>query len=130
MSLIILQQTLTMLLLMAVGLVLAKIGMIDNEMSGRLGKLLVSCIIPCITVHSFMVPMTDSGLAMLGLSVLIGLASLAISMGISYILFARRQCELDFASALLQRWICRHTSGDRHNRRIRRLLYRPDDFLP
>lgn len=99
MSFIILQQTLTMLFLMAVGLVLAKIGMIDNEMSRRLGKLLVSCIIPCVAVRSFMVPMMDNGLTMLGFSALAGLVSLAISMGISYILFARRQCELDFASA-------------------------------
>lgn len=99
MSLIILQQTLTMLLLMGTGVVLTRIGILDDAASSALGKLLVSCIIPCVTLNSFMVPMKEGGLGLLGQSAILGMASLAIAMAVSYIIFSRREPEQDFGAA-------------------------------
>ena len=99
MSLIILQQTLTMLLLMGAGVVLTRIGILNDAASSALGKLLVSCIIPCMTLNSFMVPMKEGGLGLLGQSAVLGIASLAIAMAVSYIIFPRKAPEQDFGAA-------------------------------
>lgn len=99
MSLIILQQTLTMLLLMCIGVVLTRIGILNDAVSGALGKLLVSCIIPCVTIRSFMVPMAEGGLGMLGQSAVLGIASLAVAMAVSFAIFSRQAPEQDFAAA-------------------------------
>lgn len=99
MSFIILQQTLTMLLLMCVGVVLTRMGILNDTVSGALGKLLVSCIIPCVTIRSFMVPMAEGGLGLLGQSAVLGIASLAVAMAVSFAVFSRKAPEQDFAAA-------------------------------
>ena len=91
MALILFQQTLTMLLLMGLGLFLTKRGMLTEEFTSRLSNLLLMVIIPCVTVRSFIVPMADDGLMPLFWAFVYGAGTLGISMLVSYLVFGGRQ---------------------------------------
>lgn len=79
MALILLQQTITMLVLMAVGLGLTRTGMFDEAFTKRLGNFLLTVIVPCITIRGFLDPPEGAELStMLG-----SLGISAVVMGIA-----------------------------------------------
>ena len=51
MALVLFQRTVTMLILMGVGLLATKVGMIDEDFTKRLGRVLLTIITPCLSFH-------------------------------------------------------------------------------
>ncbi|MDD6142705.1 MAG: AEC family transporter [bacterium] len=97
MAMIILKQTLVMALYMAGGYVLFKGGKITLEGSRTLANTLLWLIIPVVLVRSLCVECTPEKVAMLWQSFLLSTLAMALSIGMSLIIF--RKSPLDCFSA-------------------------------
>lgn len=96
---ILLRQILLMALLMVLGYALLRRGILSETGSRELGALLIHLIIPCVILRSYLVDCTTERLRQLGQSAFLALASLGLSMLLSWLVFGRRAGVLNFASA-------------------------------
>lgn len=86
---IIVKQIITMFLFMGVGFLLFKRGLITKEGSKSLANLLLYGILPCVVIKSFCVERTPERVAELGVSTLLAVVILLLSMAISALLFRK-----------------------------------------
>lgn len=93
------QQIVVMLLLMVVGLVLAKLGYLPAAVTKKLGSILLALVIPDVVLRSLAEPGVPGDMVGLGLSFGLAAAALAISCGISFALWGRRRPIDDFAAS-------------------------------
>lgn len=95
---IVLRQTVTMAIYMAIGFALFKTGKITREGSKNMAALLLWIVIPAVVLNSFCVEFTEQKLHQLVLSIFLSGAVLLISMLVSHIFF--RNAPVDqFAAA-------------------------------
>lgn len=93
------QQIVVMLLLMLVGLVLAKLGYLSAAVTKKLGAILLTLVIPDVVLRSLAEPGVEGDMAGLALSFALAAAALAISCGLSFALWGRRRPIDDFAAS-------------------------------
>lgn len=91
--LIVLKQTLTMALYMAMGFLLYKGGKITKAGSKDLATLLLWLVVPAVIINSFCVPFTAEKMAEFGVSALFGLLALGIAMVIGALFFRKDAIE-------------------------------------
>jgi predicted permease len=91
------RQILIMFIYMGIGYILFKKGLITKEGSKSLANLLLYCILPCVVIRSLAISQAETG-STLVISFIISIASLALSMFISKVLFHASPTD-DFSSA-------------------------------
>ena len=91
-ALLVLTQIAIMFIFIAVGYILRAVKLIPDEGGKTLGNILVYAVVPCVIVNAFMIERTTETIQALGWAFLLGLISLAISIGISFIIFRKRPC--------------------------------------
>lgn len=93
------QQILVMLLLMVVGLVLAKLDYLPEAVTKKLGAILLTLVIPDVVLRSLAEPGIAGDVVGLGESFALAVLALGISCGLSYLLWGRRRPIDDFAAS-------------------------------
>lgn len=99
MAFVLFQQILVMLLLMAVGLVLTKLGYLPDVVTRKLGSLLLTLVIPDVVLRSLAKPSVSGDVRGLALSFALAAAALGLSCGVSYLAWGRRRPIDDFAAS-------------------------------
>lgn len=97
-ALIVLNQTLIMCVLMAIGFWLFRKGIITKQGSKEIGGMLLHVVIPIIIVKSFAIEFSVEKAKMLTVSLLVGLLVLLISMAIAHLLLKKDGIE-NFSAA-------------------------------
>lgn len=97
-TVIILRQTVTMALYMAMGYLLFKNNKITTVGSKSIAAILLWLVIPAVIINSFCVELTPKKLMQMGTSAALGAAALAAAMGISRLIYKKRPVE-EFAAA-------------------------------
>lgn len=92
-SLIVLKQSLTMALYIAIGFALFKGKKITQAGSKDLASLLLWLVIPAVLINSFCVPYSAERLKAFGISFLLGLLALFLSMAVAALLFRKDPIE-------------------------------------
>lgn len=95
---IILQQTLTMALYMAMGYLLFRHKKITAEGSKSIAAILLWLVIPAVIINSFCAELTPDRLRQLGISALLGAGALAVAMVISRVIYGKSPVD-EFAAA-------------------------------
>lgn len=90
---IVLKQTLTMALYIAVGFILFKAKKITLAGSKDLASLLLWLVVPAVLINSFCVPYSTEKLKEFGLSFLLGLLTLLLSMALAALFFRKDAIE-------------------------------------
>lgn len=92
-ALIVLKQTLTMAVYMAVGYILFKTGKISKDGSKSIANVLIWLVIPAVIINSFCVEFSTAKLLQLGASALLGAAALLLSIVASRIIYGKTTIE-------------------------------------
>ena len=87
---ILLQQLLTMLVYIAIGFTLFRLGLISREGSRALTNLLLYVVLPCVIVRAFFLDRTPETTRLILVSFAVGAGLLALAMAVSALLFRRR----------------------------------------
>ena len=95
---VLLTQLITMFLYVGAGWCLCRARLVTTQNNAALTNLLLYVILPCVIVRSFLRPADPETTRSLLWSLLLGALALALSMGVSFLLF-RRQPALNFGSA-------------------------------
>ena len=96
---ILLQQTIIMFLLMMLGLLLSRRGMITEQGSRDLSNVLLYAVIPCVILRSYMSEFSTEKLRAMGLSALIAVIAFAASIAVAYLTCGTRHRIENFAVA-------------------------------
>lgn len=86
---ILISQVIMMFLLTSVGFLLFKTGKISQEGSKSIGNILIYVSLPIVIVNGFMVERTPERLMGLLISALLAVLTLAISVGVSRLVFKK-----------------------------------------
>lgn len=86
-----------MLLLMLVGLALVKVGILTDDVTKKIGRMLVSVIIPAVVLKAFLGGRTADGMAALGVSFGLAAVAVGVSTAMSFALYGLRRPIDDFA---------------------------------
>ncbi len=97
-ALIILKQIIVMFLIMGMGFVLFKKGLITKDGSKTLANLLIYIILPCVIINGFITERTADKIKELGISALMALAFLIVACVISRLVFKKYPID-NFSSA-------------------------------
>lgn len=81
---ILLQQTIIMFLLMMLGLLLSRRGMITEQGSRDLSNVLLYAVIPCVILRSYMSEFSMDKLRAMGVSAVIAVIAFIASIGVAY----------------------------------------------
>ena len=90
------RQILTMIIIAAVGLLCAKIGLVDDATNKKLSNLLLLLVSPILILLSYQRPFEEELLHGLLLSILLGFVSFMIAIAVSHIVYRNRNGK-DFA---------------------------------
>ena len=82
---ILLQQTIIMFLLMMLGLLLSRRGMITEQGSRDLSNVLLYAVIPCVILRSYMSEFSMDKLRAMGISAVIAVIAFIASIGVAYL---------------------------------------------
>ena len=82
---ILLQQTIIMFLLMMIGLLLSRRGMITEQGSRDLSNVLLYAVIPCVILRSYMSEFSVDKLRAMGISAVIAVIAFVASIGVAYL---------------------------------------------
>lgn len=93
---LLINQVLTMSLLMAIGYALFKAKLISSQGAKELGSILITLVIPAVIIRSFITSYTHEKLWLLAVSFLLSLLSLILAMLLAH-LFYRRDGIAEFA---------------------------------
>ena len=96
---ILLQQTIIMFLLMMLGLLLSRRGMITEQGSRDLSNVLLYAVIPCVILRSYMSEFSMDKLRAMGISAVIAVIAFAASIGVAYLTCGTRHRIENFAVA-------------------------------
>lgn len=97
-ALIILKQIIVMFLIMGMGFLLFRKGLITKEGSKTLANLLIYIILPCVIINGFITDRTVEKITELGVSALMAAAFLAVACIISRLVFKKHPID-NFSSA-------------------------------
>ena len=96
---ILLQQTIIMFLLMMLGLLLSRHGMITEQGSRDLSNVLLYAVIPCVILRSYMSEFSVDKLRAMGISAVIAVIAFVASIGVAYLTCGTRHRIENFAVA-------------------------------
>ena len=96
---ILLQQTIIMFLLMMLGLLLSRRGMITEQGSRDLSNVLLYAVIPCVILRSYMSEFSVDKLRAMGVSAVIAVIAFIASIGVAYLTCGTRHRIENFAVA-------------------------------
>lgn len=96
---ILLQQTIIMFLLMMLGLLLSRRGMITEQGSRDLSNVLLYAVIPCVILRSYMSEFSVDKLRAMGISAVIAVIAFVASIGVAYLTCGTRHRIENFAVA-------------------------------
>lgn len=96
---ILLQQTIIMFLLMMLGLLLSRRGMITEQGSRDLSNVLLYAVIPCVILRSYMSEFSMDKLRAMGVSAVIAVIAFIASIGVAYLTCGTRHRIENFAVA-------------------------------
>ena len=96
---ILLQQTIIMFLLMMLGLLLSRRGMITEQGSRDLSNVLLYAVIPCVILRSYMSEFSMDKLRAMGISAVIAVIAFIASIGVAYLTCGTRHRIENFAVA-------------------------------
>ena len=96
---ILLQQTIIMFLLMMLGLLLSRRGMITEQGSRDLSNVLLYAVIPCVILRSYMSEFSMDKLRAMGISAVIAVIAFIASIGVAYLTCGTRHRIENFAIA-------------------------------
>ena len=114
---ILLQQTIIMFLLMMLGLLLSRRGMITEQGSRDLSNVLLYAVIPCVILRSYMSEFSMDKLRAMGISAVIAVIAFIASIGVAYLTCGTRHRIENFAVAFgnagnhSAHKVCRKKSG-------------------
>lgn len=94
---ILLQQTIIMFLLMMLGLLLSRRGMITEQGSRDLSNVLLYAVIPCVILRSYMSEFSMDKLRAMGISAVIAVIAFIASIGVAYLTCGTRHRIENFA---------------------------------
>lgn len=98
-GMILLQQIIVMFALMGVGFVLFRKKMITEQGSADIGKILLYVVVPVVVINSFCVERTPEKTAALWHSAIIAGIAMALTVGIAYIIFGKKDGISCFSTA-------------------------------
>lgn len=96
---ILITQTLIMFLLMIMGLILAKTGLLTEQGSKDIANILLYTVIPCVIIRSYITDFTVEKLKGLLLSAILAMIAFAVSIAVSYLLYRMRRPVDNFGTA-------------------------------
>lgn len=96
---ILLQQTIIMFLLMMLGLLLSRRGMITEQGSRDLSNVLLYAVIPCVILRSYMSEFSMDKLRAMSISAVIAVIAFIASIGVAYLICGTRHRIENFAVA-------------------------------
>ena len=97
-AIIILKQIIVMFLIMGMGYVLFKKGLITKDGSKTLANLLIYIILPCVIINGFITERTSEKIVELGISALMAFVFLIVSCVVSHLVFKKSPID-NFSSA-------------------------------
>jgi len=98
-AIIVLNQTVTMFILMAVGYILYRLKIMTNHCSRELSKVLITVVIPAVIIKSYAVEFSQEKLYRLGMACLASVAALVTAIVISFFLYGNRRRIENFGAA-------------------------------
>lgn len=96
---ILLQQTIIMFLLMLLGFVLARVGMLTEQGSRDLSKVLLYAVIPCVILRSYMTDFNMEKLLALGLSAVVAIIAFIVTIAVAWLCCGTRRRVENFSIA-------------------------------
>ena len=87
---ILLTQTFIMFILMILGLILSKTGLLTEHGSKDMANILLYAVIPCVIIRSYITDFTLEKLYGLLMSAVLAVAAFAVAIAVSYIISLRR----------------------------------------
>lgn len=96
---ILIQQTLIMFLLMLLGLLLSRLGMLTEQGSRDLSNILLYAVIPCVVLRSYITAFSMEKLYALGFSALLAVVAIAVAILVSFFSFGMRDRIENFGAA-------------------------------
>lgn len=91
MGIILLKQTITMFLLMAVGFALFKKKLITEQGTKEMSRMLITIIIPCVIIKSYLTEINMEKLINLGIAFIMSVISLVVSIMVSKIIYGKNK---------------------------------------
>lgn len=88
-----------MFLLMIMGLILAKTGLLTEQGSKDIANILLYTVIPCVIIRSYITDFTVEKLKGLLLSAILAMIAFAVSIAVSYLLYRMRRPVDNFGTA-------------------------------
>lgn len=88
-----------MFLLMIMGLILAKTGLLTEQGSKDIANILLYTVIPCVIIRSYITDFTVGKLKGLLLSAILAMIAFAVSIAVSYLLYRMRRPVDNFGTA-------------------------------
>jgi predicted permease len=84
------EQTLTMLVLMLIGMVLTLRGWMDDVFTKKLGAILLNIIVPCVSLHGFINPPKGATVADLGTAMLLSVIMITVALALGMAVFGTK----------------------------------------
>ena len=96
---ILLTQTFIMFILMILGLILSKTGLLTEHGSKDMANILLYAVIPCVIIRSYITDFTMEKLYGLLMSAVLAVAAFAVAIAVSYIIYGMRKPIDNFGTA-------------------------------
>ena len=96
---ILLTQTFIMFILMILGLILSKTGLLTEHGSKDMANILLYAVIPCVIIRSYITDFTMEKLYGLLMSAVLSVAAFAVAIAVSYIIYGMRKPIDNFGTA-------------------------------
>ena len=96
---ILLTQTFIMFILMILGLILSKTGLLTEHGSKDMANILLYAVIPCVIIRSYITDFTMEKLYGLLMSAVLAVAGFAVAIAVSYIIYGMRKPIDNFGTA-------------------------------
>ena len=96
---ILLTQTFIMFILMILGLILSKTGLLTEHGSKDIANILLYAVIPCVIIRSYITDFTMEKLYGLLMSAVLAVAAFAVAIAVSYIIYGMRKPIDNFGTA-------------------------------
>lgn len=96
---ILIMQTCIMFLLMMIGFILAKMGLLTEHGSNDIANILLYIVIPCVIIRSYMTDFSTEKLKGLLLSSLLAIVAFVIAIAVSYLVYGMKKPIENFGTA-------------------------------
>lgn len=96
---ILIMQTISMFVLMIIGLLLSKAGLLTERGSRDIGNILLYIVIPCVVIRSYVTEYTSQKLYGLLISAFLAVISFVVAIGVAYLTYGMKKPVENFGTA-------------------------------